>query len=105
MKPMADRKAQLTEGLAAVNTRLRRIEGELTGHQSKDREDLATEREDDEVLEGMGKAGQHEIRQIEAALARMEAGTYGSCTVCGERIAEERLDLLPYTPFCRVHAG
>ena len=105
MKPMADRKAQLTEGLAAVNTRLRRIEGELTGHQSKDREDLATEREDDEVLEGMGKAGQHEIRQIEAALARMEAGTYGSCTVCGESIAEERLDLLPYTPFCRVHAG
>ena len=105
MKPMADRKAQLTEGLAAVNTRLRRIEGELTGHQSKDREDLATEREDDEVLEGMGKAGQHEIRQIEAALARMEAGTYGSCTVCGATIAEERLDLLPYTPFCRVHAG
>ena len=105
MTPMADRKAQLTEGLAAVNTRLRRIEGELTGHQSKDREDLATEREDDEVLEGMGKAGQHEIRQIEAALARMEAGTYGSCTVCGESIAEERLDLLPYTPFCRVHAG
>jgi len=34
----------------------------------------------------------------------MAEGEYGYCTVCGEKISEERLDLLPATPFCRNHA-
>ncbi|MCC2661883.1 MAG: molecular chaperone DnaK, partial [Arthrobacter sp.] len=32
------------------------------------------------------------LAQIEAALERIAAGTYGSCAVCGERIAEGRLE-------------
>ncbi|MDP1578101.1 MAG: TraR/DksA C4-type zinc finger protein, partial [Cypionkella sp.] len=66
-----------------------------------DWEDLATERESDEVLEGMGNAGLLEIRRIEAALARIEAGDYGICATCGQDIEPERLDVLPDTPFCR----
>jgi RNA polymerase-binding transcription factor DksA len=62
---------------------------------------MAVEREDDEVLERLGVSGQEEIARIRAALARMEAGEYGVCVTCGEDIAEERLDLLPATPFCR----
>ena len=57
-------------------------------------------READEVLEGMGVSGQQEIRMIQAALARMDAGEYGVCTKCGIEIAPERLDVLPFTPFC-----
>ena len=53
------------------------------------------------MLEQLGVSGQSEIAQIRAALARMDAGEYGVCVRCGETIAEERLDLLPYTPFCR----
>ena len=60
--------------------------------------------EDDEVLEDLGLAGQDEIRAIDAALVRMDEGTYGECVTCGEPISEERLDILPYTPFCKVHA-
>jgi RNA polymerase-binding transcription factor DksA len=44
------------------------------------------------------------LAQIEAALERIAAGTYGSCAVCGERIAEGRLDARPWTPFCILHA-
>lgn len=93
-------RAQLETRLGELTERLRELDKELDSHQSKDWEELATEREEDEVLERMGSTGQAEIAQIKAALARMEEGEYGFCTKCGDEIAEDRLDLLPQTPFC-----
>jgi RNA polymerase-binding transcription factor DksA len=104
MTPHADRKAQLMARMADLRTRLEHIEEELDSHQSKDWEDLATEREEDEVLEGMGVSGQQEIRMIEAALKRLDEGEYGFCTKCGAVISAERLNVLPHTPFCRTCA-
>ncbi|ADX73222.1 molecular chaperone DnaK [Pseudarthrobacter phenanthrenivorans] len=45
------------------------------------------------------------LDQVEAALARIAAGTYGTCAVCGEAIAEGRLEARPWTPYCIRHAG
>ena len=104
MTPISLRKTQLEQRLADLDTRLGGIEAELVGHTTKDWEDLATEREADEVLEKMGTGSQTEIRAIKAALQRIEAGTYGACLRCGEPIEQARLDLLPFTPFCKEHA-
>ena len=52
------------------------------------------------MLESIGLSSQAEMRQIEAALHRIETGDYGICAKCGADIAEQRLDLLPQTPFC-----
>jgi DnaK suppressor protein len=41
-----------------------------------------------------------ELKQIVAALRRMDAGSYGQCEDCGETIDERRLRALPATPFC-----
>jgi len=101
MKSVSDRKRQLLTRLADLEARLVRVEGELDSHTSRDLEDLATERESDEVLEELGQAGQQELAMIRAALARIEAGDFGVCTKCGAEIAQERLDILPATPFCR----
>jgi RNA polymerase-binding transcription factor DksA len=101
MTSLQERRVALEARLTDLNARLARIEDELDSHQAKDWEDLATEREGDEVLEGMGTSGQQEIRMIEAALARIEAGEYGFCMRCGTEIGAERLDALPFTPFCR----
>ncbi|MCU4653892.1 TraR/DksA C4-type zinc finger protein [Roseibacterium sp. SDUM158016] len=101
MADLAERRAQLEARLAVLDERLHEIEEELDSHQSKDWEELATERESDEVLESLGVSGQAEIARIKAALARMDDGEYGYCTKCGTKISEERLDLLPWTPFCR----
>ncbi|MEC5191384.1 MULTISPECIES: TraR/DksA family transcriptional regulator [unclassified Arthrobacter] len=43
--------------------------------------------------------------QIEAALERIDAGTYGICAVCGEQIAPGRLEARPWTPFCIRHSS
>jgi RNA polymerase-binding transcription factor DksA len=104
MSQLHDSKAQLIARRAVLTARLGEIDAELDSHQSKDWEDLATERESDEVLEGLGLSGQQEIRMIDAALVRIEGGGYGICTKCGADISPERLEVLPYTPFCRVCA-
>ena len=100
----ARRHRQLTSRLAELQARLSTIDAELDSHTARDWEEMATEREGDEVLEGMGQAGLREMRMIEAALDRIEAGEYGHCVRCGEAIPEERLDLLPFTPFCAACA-
>lgn len=48
------------------------------------------------VLTQLGDAQHREVAQIDAALARMEAGTYGECIDCGEPISLQRLEALPY---------
>lgn len=101
MTSLAMRKTQLEARLADLRGRLEGIETELDSHQSADWEELATEREGDEVLEGMGVSGQQEMRRIEAALLRLSAGEYGVCVKCGAEIGAARLDTLPDTPFCR----
>ena len=101
MTPIEVRKAQMEARLADLKTRMEAIGGELDLHQSKDWEELATERESEEVLEGMGHSAKAEIRMIEAALQRIAAGDYGYCVTCGAEIGDKRLDVLPYTPFCR----
>jgi RNA polymerase-binding protein DksA len=40
------------------------------------------------------------VRLIDDALARIEAGTYGTCRVCGREIGEERLEARPWTDLC-----
>lgn len=105
MKSIESRKAQLEERRAQLNTRIDRIEAEFDEHEAKDWEEMATEREGDEVLEDLGLSAQQELRMIDAALQRIAEGEYGYCVTCGERIQEERLDLVPATPFCREHAA
>lgn len=105
MIAISQRKAQLETRLAELQARIDGIENELDSHNSPDWEELATQREGDEVLEDLGTAGQLEMRQIAAALQRIDEGDYGVCTKCGAEISEERLDLLPQTPFCRSCAA
>jgi len=105
MSKFAARKDQLKTRQAELLARLRGIETELDSHQSRDWEELAVEREHDEMLEHLGEAGLLELRQIGDALKRMEDGSYGLCLRCDEQISAARLDVLPFTGLCRDCAG
>jgi DnaK suppressor protein len=43
------------------------------------------------------------LRDVQAALARIDAGTFGLCVVDGQPIEEKRLDATPWTPYCLEH--
>lgn len=40
------------------------------------------------------------LKQVDDALEKIESGSYGVCQKCGNRISEERLEVVPYTSFC-----
>lgn len=97
--------AILQERKRELLVRLHKIEDDFEQPRNPDDDDRAIERNNDEVLEELGETGQRELRAIEAALDRVEAGTFGTCVRCGEAIAQERLDLVPHTPFCQTCAA
>lgn len=43
------------------------------------------------------------LDQVNEALQRIEDGTYGKCVECGGLIPYERLQAIPYTPYCVEH--
>ena len=97
-------KGLLVERRAHLAGKLAEYEQALDAPKSADFEEHATEAEGDEVLEDLGRAGMEEIHMIDAALKRIEKGTYGICPTCGNTIVPERLEALPHTPLCRFCA-
>jgi DnaK suppressor protein len=67
------------------------------GQPQDSRAQVATEREIDFAL---GERETAELAAIAAALARIEAGTYGLCTDCGVTIPAARLKVSPEAPRC-----
>jgi DnaK suppressor protein len=55
------------------------------------------DRELDLVLSAQARAA---IAEIDRALGKIEAGTYGLCEKCGNPIPEARLQALPYAALC-----
>lgn len=101
---LEERRGKLKTRRKYLVLRLENIEDELDQPANPDWDENAAESEQDEVLEDLGVHGQDEIKAIDAALARIHEGEYGYCVICGEPISEERLDVLPHTPFCKRHA-
>jgi RNA polymerase-binding protein DksA len=62
--------------------------------------DTATETYDRELDYTLEENSEHVLADIDAALKRIEGGTYGICTNCGEPIAVERLEALPWATLC-----
>ena len=62
-----------------------------------DRGQVAGEQGENRVL---ADTLQHQLDQVQRALGRLDDGTYGSCTVCGDAIGEARLETLPAADRC-----
>lgn len=62
--------------------------------------DHASEIFDREVDDSLEENAGLIVREIDAALARIDTGRYGVCVNCGEPIPEERLAAVPYAVLC-----
>lgn len=66
--------------------------------------DTATETVDREIDYTLEENSTNVLREIDAALERIEAGTYGVCERCGNPIEPERLEHLPWATLCAADA-
>ncbi len=62
--------------------------------------DMATATYDRELDEGLEEGAQNTLEEIDAALLRIEEGSYGVCEACGEPIGAERLSAIPWARLC-----
>jgi DnaK suppressor protein len=61
---------------------------------------LGSDNYDDEVTIGLLEKEGPRLREINAALKRIDIGTYSRCTECGQEISLERLEAIPFTQQC-----
>lgn len=92
--------AELSEKLAELEQRLATIKTDISKSHSPDSAEQAQERENDEVLEEIGRETEAAIVDTRLALARVQEGTYGQCVSCGEKIDADRLQIIPETIRC-----
>ncbi len=69
----------LQQRLAELQDRLANIKRDVTREHSGDSAEQAQERENDEVVDAIGNETAQSIRGIQAALERIDNGTYGIC--------------------------
>ena len=67
---------------------------------SPDSSEAAIDIENDEVVDGLEVLEIKQVNLINAAMARIESGTFGSCLNCGEEIGDARLKAVPSSPNC-----
>jgi RNA polymerase-binding transcription factor DksA len=53
-----------------------------------------------EQLAALRTQAQHNVEEVDAALARLATGQYGRCERCAGPVTDERLDALPATRYC-----
>ena len=62
--------------------------------------DTASETYERELDEGLEEDAKSQLRDVEAALERMDNGSSGTCAACGKEIPLDRLEAVPWTTLC-----
>ena len=65
-----------------------------------DKEELGSDNAEQELTLTLLGSDEGILDQIEAAIRRVEDGSYGRCKNCGEQIPKTRLDAVPYAADC-----
>ncbi|MBF0387090.1 MAG: TraR/DksA C4-type zinc finger protein [Candidatus Omnitrophica bacterium] len=73
--------------------------GDLSGH-AMHMADVATDMYDREFNLTLASNDREILQKVDAALARIEKGTFGFCLKSGKRIPEQRLKAIPYAEYC-----
>jgi RNA polymerase-binding transcription factor DksA len=105
---LRDERADLERTLEHINELFsadQRTEGGELSSVDQHIADMATETEDREIDMARKRLVEDRITLIDEALERMRRGTYGRCIVDDAEIPAERLEALPWTPYCLAHAA
>jgi RNA polymerase-binding transcription factor DksA len=93
----------------AVLRRLAQLRGDLAGFVEASRDTNADDEHDPEgatiaferaQVDSLARVSLARVEEIDAALARLAAGSYGTCESCGRDIPVERLEIRPAARTC-----
>jgi DnaK suppressor protein len=91
-----EKKSSLSQEIAKT----RSAEEETTEESTQDIADKAVSSYTREFLYSLTDGERGTLLQIDEALERIDEGSYGFCTNCGQPMAEKRLTAVPWAPYC-----
>ena len=100
MPDLTAAKSRLETELAELQDRLTRLDRDLSEPPDPDSSERAVQMEDDEALEAQAALVSREIASVRRALERIDDGSYGVCTNCGDDISDQRLEVRPEAALC-----
>lgn len=95
-----EERSRFAEGSRAETTADPNAEGALGQHPADYGSEVASTMDTELLVDTVAD----QRRLVEEAVARLDAGTYGQCLVCGTGIDDERLEARPEVATCREHA-
>jgi len=103
-KILLDEKEKLTHGLKLSEDVRQSRSPELSLYDNHPA-DTASEQFDRQRAMALEVHHENELNEIEDALTAIENGTYGFCKICGTKIPEERLEVVPASLYCVEHSN
>ena len=74
--------------------------GNLSNNPVEDRAECVSNNECEETTIGLVENADARLSEINAALERIDAGSFGSCEACGQEISTSRLRAAPFVRHC-----
>ncbi len=97
---LLEERARIEEEIQRLSRELEQAADETAGIDRADLADHGTETLEREIGETLEENAEAMLGEIDAALERIHAGSYGTCARCGQLIPEDRLLALPYATRC-----
>ena len=95
---------QLRELYARLTGDVTQLQSEATqpsgGSAGSDAEDPGAREAEEGVARSLLASEEKLLAEVQSALTRLSAGTFGACEACGHPITRERLDAVPYARTC-----
>ena len=98
---IAEVRARLMQHKADLQKRISTIHEHARDPLEQDSAEQAAQLGNVAVVSALESEAFQQIAEIDAALQRLEAGTYGICVSCGEPVGEGRLKVRPAATQCR----
>jgi DnaK suppressor protein len=95
-------RASLEEDRDQLTEQLAELEGGSFDENFADSGQVAAEQGE---AHSLAASLREQLDAVEAALTKLDEGTYGQCEKCGKPIPEARLEAMPASRFCIEHAG
>ncbi len=93
-------RSQLIDEQQELTSRLKKIENDMERGHSRDWDEQAQERENDEVLDSLSVEAQAQLKRVNNALDKIDNNQYGYCERCHQAIKPSRLEALPTAEYC-----
>lgn len=93
---LLDKQQQLADGVGRSATYGKDQEDDAI----KDLGDQANTAYTREFFFGLGTGSRSSLRDVNAALTRIDDGSFGNCERCGEAIGDKRLEAMPWARYC-----